>query len=61
MIRCIQYSNQDGSREGVYFTEDLEISADEVIPPGCELVNDFQIESDDFPGDFPLEYNLERK
>jgi hypothetical protein len=59
MTRCIVYSSKDGSREGVYFTEDLKISVDDCIPPGCSVDHDFII-SDPFPSAFPMEYNLER-
>ena len=60
MIRCIHYSNKSGSREGVYFTDDFEMDAKDVIPPDCTLSEDFTI-NDDFPGGFPLYYNLEKR
>lgn len=58
-MRCIVYSNQSGSKEGVYFTEDTEIDPAEIIPPDCTLAYDFDTENG-FPGGFPLDYNLER-
>lgn len=59
MIRCIQYSTKNGDREGVYFTDDLEMDANDVIPYGCTLSDDFTI--DYLPTGFPLNYNLERQ
>ncbi len=59
MTRCIVYSNENGSREGVYFTTDLEMDASFCIPPNCTLSNDFTI-TDDFPDTFPMDYNLEK-
>ncbi len=60
MTRCILYSNESGSREGCYFTEDLEMNAADVIPPDCTLSKDFTLD-DDFPSIFPLEYNMEKR
>jgi hypothetical protein len=60
MVRCIHYANESGSREGVYFTEDTDMDAQDVIPPGCTLNKDFEID-DDLPGDFPLDTALEKR
>jgi hypothetical protein len=60
-IRIIRYSNENGSREGVYFTEDFELLADDVIPFGCELDSDTVIEVYNWDGCFPMDYHLERK
>lgn len=59
-MRVIHYSSQDGTKEGVFFTEDTDLKSEEVLPPRCKVVNDFTIDGDDFPSDFPLEYNLEK-
>lgn len=59
MIRCIVYSTANGSKEGVYFTDDLEMDATDCIPFDCTLSEDFKID-EDFPAGFPLNYNLER-
>lgn len=58
-MRVIHYSNSDGSKEGVFFTEDFEMDARDAIPPNCVLCNDFAI-NDKFPSSFPMEYNLEK-
>lgn len=59
-IRIIHYSNESGSREGVYFTIDLDKAADEIIPHGCTLDSDTETSSDDgeFPSSFPFDYHL---
>ncbi len=59
MIRCIVYSDKSGSREGVYFTEDLTADSSDFIPYGCTVDMDFQL--DEFPTGFPMEYNLVRQ
>lgn len=59
-MRVIHYSNQDGSKEGVFFTEDTDVNAEDILPPGCKVHNDFAFDGDDFPSDFPLDYNLEK-
>lgn len=58
-MRCITYSNDDGSREGAYFTDDTDTPATEFIPYGCTLAEDFDTD-DGFPSSFPLDYNLEK-
>lgn len=58
-MRIIHYSNSDGSREGVYFTEDKEMDAADAIPPDFELVSDFEIDGD-FPSTFPVENGFEK-
>jgi len=59
-IRVIRYSNESGSREGVYFTEDFEVLNSEIIPYCCTVNSDLIIEVSDFDLSFPLDYNLER-
>lgn len=59
MVRCITYSTKDGSKEGVFFTEDLEMPYTDCIPYDCTLDSDFTIDCD-FDAGFPMEYNLER-
>ena len=57
--RCIVYSSENGSREGVYFTTDHEADSDYFIPIGCTVDHDFVIEGY-MPDSFPFDYNLER-
>lgn len=59
-IRCIVYSNENGSREGVFFTSDIDTDATEFIPYGCTIDSTTIMDSNDFPSAFPFEYNLER-
>lgn len=59
-MRLIIYSTLNGSREGVYFTEDFEMDANEILPPNCIIDSDIEIDGNDFPSSFPLNYNLER-
>ena len=59
-MRVIHYSNKDGSKEGVFFTEDTDVNAEDILPPGCTVDNDFTIDGDEFPSGFPLDYNLEK-
>lgn len=59
-MRLIVYSTLDGSREGVFFTEDLDSAAGDFCPVGCQVDHDTIIDGTDFPSGFPLEYNLER-
>lgn len=61
MLRCIHYSNFDGSIEGVFFTDDFSMDAADCIPPNCSLDNEFKLEKSDFPNTFPFDYNLEVK
>ena len=58
-MRVIHYSNHDGTIEGVYFTEELDMNAEDVLPPNCQVDNDFEVD-DEFPSTFPLGFNLER-
>lgn len=57
-IRIIHYAGDNSSREGVYFTEDLETDVADFIPYGCKLVSDDE-EDIDLPSSFPLERQLE--
>ena len=59
-MRCIHYANNNNGREGVYFTEDFDMDAQDVVPPNCEIINDFNTD-DDFPATFPTETNLEKR
>lgn len=40
-MRIIHYIDPSGSREGIYLTEDNNLDAREVLPPNCEVINDF--------------------
>lgn len=59
-IRVINYSTPNGGREGVYFTEDLEKDAADVVPHGCNLDSDTLVEVENWPDLFPMDYNLDR-
>ena len=60
MIRVITASNQDGSREEVFFTEDFDILAEDCfLMDGMTIDIDEQI--DDMPSCFPTEYVLKRE
>ena len=59
MIRIIHYSNESGSHEGVFFTEDLEMDAEDVLPPNCTISSDTKLDIE-LPSSFPMEYNLTR-
>ena len=60
MKRLLVYSNLDASIEGVLFTEDFESDSEDLIPFGCEVDSDTEIDDREFPSGFPFEYNLER-
>lgn len=60
IVRLIQYSSEDGSMEGVYFTEDIAIDAFSVCPKGCTVDEDVVMDGYDFPSSFPLDKNLTR-
>ena len=59
-LRVIRYSSDNGAREGVFFTEDLELLNDDVIPHGCNLDSDILIRVAGWETCFPMDYNLER-
>ena len=58
-MRLIHYSNDSGSKEGIFLTDDTEMDASEACPPGCTVINDCTI-NDRLPSTLPLEYNLEK-
>jgi hypothetical protein len=59
-MRCIWYTNPSG-KEGVYFTEEDDVDASEVIPTDCKVEGDFDPEMDGFPSNFPFDTILEKK
>ena len=59
-IRIIRYSSENGSSEGVFFTEEFDLDAEDVIPHGCTLDSDRRIHVTDWETCFPMDYNLER-
>lgn len=59
-IRIIHYSNDNGSKEGVFFTDDMGMDAIEACPPDCTVVSDTDFNFE-LPSSFPLEYNLEKR
>jgi len=60
-IRLIRYSTENGEHEGLYFTEDTEISNEEIIPFGCSLDSDLTIQVDKWELGFPFNYHLTRQ
>lgn len=61
-IRIIQYSSENGAKEGVVFTTDHDTDASEFIPFGHTLDADAKtdIDESEFPGAFPFDYHLKR-
>lgn len=59
-VRIIYYSSPGGTIEGVYFTEDFEMDATDVLPHNCTVDGDF-ITDGEYPNAFPLDYNMERR
>lgn len=57
-VRCILFSNDSGSKEGVYFTEDMEIPAEEFCPPDCTISGTSELSDSDLPSCFPLDRPL---
>ena len=54
-VRCILFSNESGSKEGVIFTEDMDKITDEFIPSGCTLSGETELNESDLPDCFPLD------
>lgn len=59
-IRIIRYSNENGNREGVYFTEDMNLDVHDVVPGGCNHIVETFVQVDVWDFAFPMDYNLER-
>lgn len=61
-VRCIKFSNESGSKEGVIFTRDFEAEESEFIPYGCTLdaVSE-DLKEFDFPDAFPFDSILWRE
>jgi len=60
-IRIIRYSNESGTREGVFFTEDMDLLTEDVVPGGCDYIVETVIDAYGWDCAFPMEYNLERR
>jgi hypothetical protein len=61
-VRCIHFSSNDGSKEGVIFTEDFEEKTEDFIPPGCTLDGETEdIKLHQLPSSFPLDRVLWRE
>ena len=58
-MRIIHYINEDGSIEGVFFTDDNSMDSKDVCPQGCSVESDTNIDID-LPSSFPTEMNLEK-
>ena len=59
-IRILHFSNENGSREGIFITEDLTTPPEEFVPFGTELQSDENYE-EEMPGGFPLGHVLWRE
>lgn len=59
-VRCILFSNENGSKEGVIFTDDMDAPATDFIPPDCTLSGETELHENDLPTAFPLNYTLMR-
>jgi hypothetical protein len=59
-IRIIHFSNESGSKEAVYFTDDFVTPATEFVRPGYTLDKDVTIEASNWPSTFPMNYCLLR-
>lgn len=57
-VRCILFSNESGSKEGVVFTSDMEADVNSFIPSDCTLSGETELKENDLPDCFPLEYTL---
>ena len=63
MIRLIKASSESGSREEVYFTDDLEMEAEDAFFMGGNYpmtIDTDEILDVDFPSGFPLDRQLVR-
>lgn len=58
-MRLIIYSREDGSQQGVVFTDDLYAPVEDFIPYPCACVHDGELKVT-LPIEFPMEDNLER-
>ncbi len=58
--RIIHFSNENGSREGVLITDNLETSVEDLIPLGTDFQSDETYE-EEMPSAFPLNYALWRE
>ena len=58
--RIIHFSNENGSREGVFITDDLKTSAEDFVPFGTDLQSDETYE-EEMPSGFPINYALWRE
>lgn len=61
-IRLIIFRDSGkGNREGVVFTEDFEVDANDHVPYGCTLYADVKIDVSGWPSGFPMEHTLEKQ
>ena len=60
MTRIIHYGNENGSIEGVHFTEDKSLDVKTILPKGCKVENDITLD-EDMPSTFPMDYYLEKQ
>lgn len=54
-VRCILFSNENGSKEGAIFTEDHDTITADFIPPSCTFDDESEINSRDLPTAFPFD------
>lgn len=57
-VRCILFSSENGSKEGVIFTEDMDTITEDFIPFGCTLDAESEFPLSYLPASFPLDYIL---
>jgi hypothetical protein len=60
-LRIIKQSNESGSEERVYFTEDFDTPIEELTISGLTVDSDVIIEGIELPSGFPLDYDLIRE
>ena len=61
-LKVFIFSNESGSQEYIYFTDDLDITDDDIcFPESVKLNNETIIEAKHFPSSFPLYCLLRRE
>jgi len=60
-VRCLVFSNENGSKETVLFTEDMKSTPAKLTPAGLEFTKESKFNINDLPDIFPIGYYLERR